>query len=63
MKNIKIDAKNLAASAAALSVAYMTATGYILNYIKFADVLNEMFFCLAALSLGTIFLFMSFSKK
>ena len=35
-------------------VAYITATGTILNYISFADPLNEMFFCLSAFILGVM---------
>ena len=37
-----------------LSIAYITATGTILNYISFADPLNEMFFCFSALILGVM---------
>ncbi len=37
---------------AALYVAYITGTGEILNYIDFADPLNEMGFCVASLSMG-----------
>ncbi len=35
-------------------VAYITATGTILNYISFADPLNEMFFCFSAFILGVM---------
>ena len=35
-------------------VAYITATGDILNYINFADPLNEMFFCFSALIMGVM---------
>ena len=63
MGNIKIDAKYLTASIFALLIAYATATGFILNFIKFADVLNEIFFFIASLSLGVICLCLSFSKK
>jgi hypothetical protein len=35
-------------------VAYITATGTILNYINFADPLNEMFFCFSAFILGVM---------
>ena len=33
-------------------VAHATATGEILNYINFADPLNEMAFCVLCLMLG-----------
>ena len=35
-----------------LGVAYITATGQILNYIKFEDPLNEMAFCVLSLMLA-----------
>ena len=38
-------------------VSYITATGDILNYIHFADPLNEMFFCLSAFSMGVMCIF------
>jgi len=41
---IKINFKALAATAAAFTVAFMTATGTIDNYISFADELNAMAF-------------------
>jgi hypothetical protein len=63
MKNIKIDAKYLTGSIFAFLIAYATATGFILNFIKFADVLNEIFFFAAAAAMGAICLFCSFSKK
>jgi len=47
---------------AALYVAYITATGEILNYINFADPLNEMGFCVCALMIAAGFLFIGFSK-
>ena len=37
---------------AALYLAYITATGEILNYIDFADPLNEMGFCFCALMIA-----------
>ena len=33
-------------------VSYITATGDILNYIHFADPLNEMFFCITSFIMG-----------
>jgi hypothetical protein len=41
---IKINFKALAAAAAATTVAFMTATGTIDNYIAFAGELNAMAF-------------------
>jgi hypothetical protein len=46
----------------ALYIAYITGTGEILNYIHFADPLNEMFFCCASLSLGIGCIIAGFSK-
>jgi hypothetical protein len=47
---------------AALYLAYITATGEILNYIDFADPLNEMGFCICALMMGAGLLYVGFSK-
>ena len=38
-------------------VAYITATGDILNYIDFADPLNEMFFCITSFTMGVMCIF------
>ena len=46
----------------ALYIAYITGTGEILNYIHFADPLNEMFFCMASLSMGVGCIIAGFSK-
>ena len=35
-------------------VARITATGEILNYIQFADPLNEMFFCFTSFIMGVM---------
>lgn len=59
----KIDFKYLTAAIVALIIAYMTATGFILNFIKFADVLNEIAFFTVSVFLSSIFTFCSFSKK
>ena len=53
----------IAAGAACLYIAYITGTGEILNYIYFADPLNEMFFCCANLMLGGGCLVAGFSKS
>jgi hypothetical protein len=46
----------------ALYIAYITGTGEILDYVHFADPLNEMFFCCASLSLGIGCIIAGFSK-
>jgi len=48
----KINFKALTGMVVAFYVAYITATGEILNYTKFEDPLNEMVFCALALVLG-----------
>jgi len=45
-----------------LVVAWMTGTGDILNYIDFADPLNEMGFFIAATCLGGMSLYVGFTK-
>ena len=52
MKNFIKDLLLVIAGMASLYIAKMTGTGEILNYIDFADPLNEMFFCIAALMIG-----------
>ena len=49
--------------AVCLYLAYMTGTGEILNYINFADPLNEMGFFIACIMLGTCCLFSIETKK
>ena len=46
----------------AVYIAYITGTGEILNYVHFADPLNEMFFCIASLALGVGCIIAGFSK-
>ena len=46
-----------------LYIAYITGTGEILNYIHFADPLNEMFFCIASMMLGGSCIFAGLSKS
>jgi hypothetical protein len=46
----------------ALYIAWITGTGEILNHIHFADPLNEMFFCMASLSMGVGCIIAGFSK-
>jgi hypothetical protein len=45
-----------------LYLAYITGTGEILNYINFADPLNEMGFCIACLMMGIGLLYCGFTK-
>ena len=45
-----------------LYLAWITGTGEILNYIHFADPLNEMFFCVASLAMGIGCIIAGFSK-
>lgn len=42
---------------AAFKVAYMTMQGTLQTYVKFADPLNEMFFCAIALMIGFMYLY------
>jgi len=42
----------------AFKVAFMTMQGTLQNYVKFADPLNEMFFCAGALMIGFIYLYL-----
>ena len=48
----------IALSLASFYIAYITGTGDILNYINFADPLNEFAFCICSL-LMSIFCFVS----
>ncbi len=48
----KINFKALFGAITSLAVAHATATGEILNYVKFEDPLNEMAFCILSLMLG-----------
>jgi hypothetical protein len=43
-------------------IAYITGTGEILNYIDFADPLNEMGFFMASSSMGGMLLYCGLSK-
>jgi len=45
-----------------LGIAWMTGTGDILNYINFADPLNEMGFFMASIMLGGCLIACGFSK-
>ena len=65
MKNLKQlaqDSMFILGGIFALYIAWITGTGEILNYIHFADPLNEMFFCMASLSMGVGCIIAGFSK-
>lgn len=47
---------------ASLYIAYITGTGDILNYINFADPLNELAFCVCSLLFGVGSIFFAFTK-
>ena len=49
---------SLLASIAAFVIAFMTMQGTLQKHIYFADPLNEMFFCVAALMIGFIYLYL-----
>jgi hypothetical protein len=63
LKNINIHLGYCIAAIASFGIAYYTAQGTVQNYIHFADPLNEMAFCVAALFMGVICLPMAFSKS
>jgi len=44
-------------------IAYITATGDILNYIDFADPLNEMFFCFTSLTMGVMCIYVGIPSR
>ena len=46
-----------------LILAWMTGTGDILNYINFADPLNEMGFFMALCSMGPMLIFCGLAKS
>ena len=65
MKNLKQlaqDSLMILLGIFAVYIAYITGTGEILNYIHFADPLNEMFFCCTSLTLGVGCIIAGFSK-
>ena len=65
MKNLVLLSKNsllIIAGILFLGIAWMTGTGDILNYIDFADPLNEMGFFMASIMLGGCLIFCGFSK-
>ena len=45
-----------------LGIAWITGTGDILNYIDFADPLNEMGFFMASISMGGMLIYCGISK-
>ena len=65
MKNLVTLSKNLLyilSGLLCLGIAWMTGTGDILNYVHFADPLNEMFFFGAAATMGSMLIYCGFSK-
>jgi hypothetical protein len=60
--SFKLNIKYFLFAIASFVVAYMTATGSILNYINFAGELNEMAFCFFALLLGILNTIMAFER-
>jgi len=58
LKNIGFTLSGLAC----LYIAYITGTGEILNYIDFADPLNELFFCAISLMMGSMLIYIGLSK-
>jgi hypothetical protein len=65
MKSLVMLSKNsltILAGILFLVIAWMTGTGDILNYIHFADPLNEMGFFMASTMIGGMLIFVGFSK-
>ena len=65
MKNLVLLSKNsllIIAGILFLGIAWMTGTGDILNYIDFADPLNEMGFFMAATCMGGMLIYVGVSK-
>ena len=46
-----------------LCVSYWTATGDILNYMGFADPLNEMGFCFTSFLLGAMLIYVGIPQR
>ena len=63
MKKFITNLSLIAGGFISLYLAYITGTGEILNYVPFADPLNEMGFCCASLMLGGGCLVAGFSKS
>ena len=63
LKTINLDTKYFVGAIASFAIAYMTATGKILNYITFSDVLGEIFLFMIASTMGLISMIATFSKK
>lgn len=55
-------ALEILASVLAFTVAYTTMTGTLQKHITFADPLNEMFFCVGALMIGFMYLYLGVSN-
>jgi hypothetical protein len=59
---VQVNVMPFLAMVLSLIVAYMTATGSILQFIQFQDVLNEIFFFIAAFFMAIGFGINAFSK-
>ena len=59
---VKINILNLIGAILALIVSIMTINGSILEWIQFADVLNEMAFAFTGIMLTICMAFLSFEK-
>ena len=65
MKNLVMLSKNsllIIAGIICLGIAWMTGTGDILNYIDFADPLNEMGFFVCLISMGGMLIYCGIAK-
>jgi hypothetical protein len=66
MKNLVTLSKNsmfILSGIVCLILAWMTGTGDILNYIDFADPLNEMGFFMALGTMGIMLIYCGFAKS
>jgi hypothetical protein len=63
LKNIDIHLGYCIAAIASFAIAWGTAQGTVQEYIHFADPLNEMAFCFAAICMGVICLPLAFSRN
>jgi hypothetical protein len=61
-KTITIHFGYLIGAITSFLIAFFTMTGHVQSYIYFAEVTNEMGFCMLVLVIGIILMFSSFSK-
>ena len=62
MKKIAQNSLMIVSGILCLILAWMTGTGTIMEYISFADPLNEMGFFMALSAMGPMLIFVGFSK-